>query len=120
MMTNCKITSFCLVGLLVFGLATSALSQSKSPNRGEIFDINPASLQVSQIKIRLEKYRTITDSLFRYPDESVSYIFNGMPLGSISDAMRLLFTNLDYIETISTSEYDKGGKRLIAVKFRPH
>ncbi len=120
MATNRKITYTCLLGLVVFGLNTSAFGQLRSQNRREIIDINPASVQMSQTKARIEKYRIITDSLSRYPEESVAYVFNGKPSDDVTTAKRLLFINLDYIETISTSEHDQGGKRLITVKFRPH
>jgi hypothetical protein len=120
MATSCKIRSTCLLGLVVFGLNTSAFGQLRSQNRGEIIDINPASVQMNQTKARMEKYRIITDSLSRYPEENVAYVFNGKLSDDVTTAKRLLFINLDYIETISTSEHDQGGKRLIAVKFRPH
>lgn len=118
--TKRKLTSFCLLGFVILGLNNIAFSQLRNPDKGEIFDISPSSIQTNQVKIRVEKYQIITDSLSRYPEESVTYIFNGKPSDSISEARRSLFTNLDYIESISTSEHGQGGKRLIAVKFRPH
>ncbi len=103
-----------------FALIISSFGQTSTFPKREIMDVNTSSMQMSKLKLDLDKYHSTTDSLFKYSKDSVIYIINGKPLSDINYIRKELFANGEYIETISTSEYNLEGKRLITIKYKPH